>query len=189
KAAAGIRRGGRPTTKPVRHDILSWDEDERPSSEEMARTARSYLAALGLAQQEAVIVGHDHNGKRHVHIVANTVNPMTGRVADMTGDQWKAQAWCLAYELAQGRVRCKHRMAPRIARAFSTATGRPKSGQRRSRPEWEREQKRKSADREARVRHKADAWAKLIDDIKASAANVRHSVDKQKADTQPAPRP
>ncbi len=78
KTAAGVRKGGRRCVKPVLHDILSWAEDERPDIDELIRAGRSYLASQGLAEHEAVIVGHDHNGKRHVHIVANRIHPRSG---------------------------------------------------------------------------------------------------------------
>jgi hypothetical protein len=189
KRAAGIKPGGRRCRKPVRHDVLSWHADERSDTTEMLRAARSYLQAIGLDGHEAVIVGHDHNGKRHVHIIASTIDPLTGRVADMTGDQWKAQAWCLAYEQALGLIRCKHRIAPMIVRTFDAATGKRQSAQRLSRPAWERRRKRKEGDQEARARHKAATWAKLIVAMQANAANERRPPDKQKADTRSAPRP
>ena len=120
KKSAGVRRGGRRCVNPVLHDILSWAEDEHPDTDEMIRAARSYLASQGLAEHEAVIVGHDHNGKRHVHIVANRIHPITGKVADRTNDQVKAQAWAHAYEVAQGKIRCRHRGAPKMGSSICT---------------------------------------------------------------------
>lgn len=189
KKAAGIRLGGRRCVKPVSHDVISWDEDERPTLAEMERAARSFLAAMGLAEHQAVMVGHDHNGKRHVHIVANAVHPVTGRVADRTDDHKRAQAWCLVYEQAQGRIRCKHRTVPSIAKAFTDATGRKHSAQRPERAEWKRRQKRKQADRQAKARHKATKWVKFIQGLQAIAANAPTRREKQKADTWSAPRP
>ena len=172
KTAAGVRKGGRRCVNPVLHDILSWAEDERPDFEELIRAGRSYLASQGLAEHEAVIVGHDHNGKRHVHIVANRIHPITGRVADRTNDQVKAQAWAHAYEVAQGRIRCRHRGAPKMDRAFAlAATGKKKSGQRLSRAAHVRKQKRRQADAEARARHKAGQWVEFIAQMQGAAAN------------------
>ena len=74
--------------KPVRHDIISWDKGELPDLDEMDRAARCYLAAIGLAEHQAVMVGHDHNGKRHVHIVANVVHLTTASASE--GDLWAA---------------------------------------------------------------------------------------------------
>ena len=191
KDAAGIRRGGRSCVKPVKHDIISWDKDELPDLDEMDRAARSYLAAIGFAEHQAVMVGHDHNGKRHVHIVANAVHPITGRVADRENDQVKAQAWALAYEVAQGRIRCRHRTAPRMDRAFAlAATGRKKSGQRLSRAAHTRKQKQRMADAVTRARHKAGQWAELTAQQERAAANADRQPKKQKANSkQPAPRP
>jgi len=190
KEAAGIRRGGRQCTRPVAHDVLSWDEDENPEPAEMERAARSYLAAIGLSEHQAVMVAHEHNGKRHIHIVANVVHPITGRAADRTNDHRRAQAWALAYEQDQGRVRCRHRMAPRMSPAFGLAvTGKRKSGQRLSRVDYERQRKRKVANAEARARHKAAKWEKLIMQQAATAVNAANSPEKQRAGLSPAPRP
>lgn len=187
KKAAGVRRGGRRCANPVSHDVISWDEDERPEFSEMERAARSFLAAIGLGEHQAVMVGHEHNGKRHVHIVANAVHPVTGRVADRTDDHKRAQAWCLAYEQAQGRIRCRHRTAPRMAKAFAEATGRRYSAQRPERAEWNRRRKRKQSDQHAKARHKAAKWARLIENMQANAANERQRQEKQKASLAPAP--
>lgn len=190
KEASGIRRGGRRCENPVCHDVMTWDEDEWPSFGEMERAARSYLAAIGLAEHQALMVGHDHNGKRHVHIVANAVHPITGRVADRTNDQLKAQAWALAYERAQRRVRCKHRTAPKLDRNFAcAATGNRKSRQRLSRSAFERKRRRKASDAEARKHHKEEAWTRLIIEQAATAANIARPPNKQKADNLPAPCP
>ena len=180
KEAAGIRRGGRRCTHPVTHDVLSWDEDERPDIAEMMGSAKSFLAAIGLADHQAVIVGHDHNGKRHVHIVANAIHPITGRVADRTNDQKKAQAWALAYEQAQGRVRCKHRTAPRMIQAFTlSTTEKTKSGQRLSRTAHARKQVQRQADIEARLRHKAENWVLLTAQQQSAMANADVRPDQQ----------
>jgi hypothetical protein len=190
KEAAGIRRGGRACTSPVAHDVMSWGPDERPGLDEMERAARSYLTAIGLGEHQAVMVGHRHNGKHHVHIIANTVHPMTGRVADNTNDQRKAQAWAFAYERAQGRERCKHRSAPKMDRAFTfAATGKKKPGQRLSRVEFERKRKRQKADAQARSRYNADAWARLMAQQAAASTNITRTQESRKAGNLPAPRP
>ena len=191
KKAAGVRKGGRRCVTPVLHDILSWAEDERPNIDELIRAGRSYLASQGLAEHEAVMVGHDHNGKRHVHIVANRIHPITGKVADSTNDQVKAQAWAHAYELAQGKIRCRHRTAPKMDRAFAlAATGKKKSGQRLSRAAYMRKQKRRQDDAEARARHKAGMWVELIAQMQGAAANPDRQPKKQKPNSKkPAPRP
>lgn len=190
KDAAGIRRGGRSCVKPVRHDIISWDEDELPDLDEMDRAARCYLAAIGLGEHQAVMVGHDHNGKRHVHIVANVVHPITGRVADRTNDQVKAQAWAHAYEVAQGKIRCRHRTAPRMDGAFALAvTGGKKSGQRLSRAAHARKQERRAVELEMRARHKARQWTELMELMQGATANPVMPPKKQKASYSPAPRP
>jgi hypothetical protein len=190
KSAAGIRRGGRRCESPVCHDVISWDKDERPNLADMESASRSYLAAIGLSEHQALMVGHDHNGKRHVHIIANAVHPVTGRVADRTNDHHKAQAWALAYEVAQGQVRCRNRTAPRIDRAFTlAATGKKKSAQRLSRAAFEKKRRRKADDAEAKKRHKVEAWMRLIAQQAGTAVNIARPPDKQKADNLSAPRP
>jgi hypothetical protein len=177
KKSAGVRSGGRRSVNPVLHDTLSWAEDEHPTIDEMIRASRSYFASQGLAEHEAVIVGHDHNGKRHVHIVANRIHPITGKVADRTDDQVKAQAWAHAYEVAQGKIRCRHRGAPKMDRAFAlAATGKKKSGQRLSRAAHSKKQRQREANAEAKARHKAEKWTRLVGQQQSVTANTDRSL-------------
>ena len=75
-------------------------------------------------------------------------------------------------------------------RAFALAvTGKKKSGQRLSRVAHMRKQQQQEADAEARARHKAETWARLIEQQQGAAANAKRQSDKQEAGYSPALRP
>ena len=73
-------------TKPVYHLSLSWAPEDRPTTEQVAATARRFLRDLGLQEHQAVVVRHRDTAHAHVHIVVNRVHPDTGKT-------WKAPHW------------------------------------------------------------------------------------------------
>lgn len=109
KAAAGVDRRGRKNTSPVLHYSLSWSPDEKPMPELMQATALASLKALGLSEHEAVLVGHDEKAHAHVHIVVNTVHPLTGRTASLKFSKLDLSRWAEAYEKEHGVV-CETRV-------------------------------------------------------------------------------
>ncbi|WP_448044411.1 relaxase/mobilization nuclease domain-containing protein [Bradyrhizobium liaoningense] len=110
KENAGLSARGRKNTAPVLHYTLSWHEDDRPDRQEMTRAALTSLKALGLAGHEALIVAHCDTKHRHVHIVANTVHPYTGRTAELKYSKERLSEWALAYEKERGQIRCEERV-------------------------------------------------------------------------------
>lgn len=65
---------------PVWHGSISWDEDHHPDPQHQAAAARAMLKQMGLEQAQALLVGHNDNGRTHVHIMVNLINPETGRI-------------------------------------------------------------------------------------------------------------
>ncbi|MBZ0146694.1 MAG: relaxase/mobilization nuclease domain-containing protein, partial [Pseudorhodoplanes sp.] len=110
KENAGLSARGRKNTAPVLHYTLSWHEDDQPDRQDMTRAALASLKALGLAEHEALIVAHDDTKHRHVHIVANTVHPYTGRTAELKYSKERLSEWALAYEQERGQIRCEERV-------------------------------------------------------------------------------
>ncbi|MBL8845581.1 MAG: relaxase/mobilization nuclease domain-containing protein [Hyphomicrobium zavarzinii] len=110
-------RPGPRTKRPVLHAVLAWYPSDLDwlTREHLADTVRSALRAMGLSEHQAVWVTHTDTGRPHVHVVANLVHPITGKVARLGLIKKRMSAFCAAYEQALGDVRCKARLMPRAA--------------------------------------------------------------------------
>ena len=110
KRLAGGARGGRKLAKPVLHYSFSWARDETPDRQEISRAVDGSLEALGLEGHEALIVAHDDTRHPHVHVVANRVDPETGKAANLGNSKLRLSRWAEGYEQEQGRIRCERRV-------------------------------------------------------------------------------
>lgn len=110
KRLAGVARGGRKLAKPVLHYSLSWARDETPDKGEMNRAVDGSLEALGLEGHEALIVAHEDTRHPHVHVIANRVDPETGKAATLGNSKLRLSRWAEGYEREQGRIRCERRV-------------------------------------------------------------------------------
>ena len=110
KRLAGGAPGGRKLAKPVLHYSLSWAQDETPDKQEMSRAVDGSLQALGLEGHEALIVAHDDTRHPHVHVIANRVDPETGKAAKLGNSKLRLSRWAEGYEREQGRIRCERRV-------------------------------------------------------------------------------
>ena len=129
KRLAGGSRGGRKLAKPVLHYSLSWARDETPDKREMSRAVDGSLEALGLEGHEALIVSHDDTRHPHVHVVANRVDPETGKAAKLGNSKLRLSRWAEGYEREQGRIRCEERVKNNERR---------RAGEEVRRPIWDR---------------------------------------------------
>ncbi|WP_375700434.1 relaxase/mobilization nuclease domain-containing protein [Pseudophaeobacter sp. TrK17] len=96
--------------KPYYHLVLSWHELEQPSDDQMVAAADHMIRSLGLEEHQIVIGTHHDTMRRHVHLVCNTVHPITGKVWSKSNDHLRIEKACREIELAQGwshdRGRC-----------------------------------------------------------------------------------
>ena len=129
KRLAGAGGGGRKLAKPVLHYSLSWAQDETPTRQEMSRAVDGSLEALGLEGHEALIVAHDDTRHPHVHVVANRVDPQTGKAAKLGNSKLRLSRWAEGYEREQGRIRCERRVKNNARR---------RAGEEVLRPIWDR---------------------------------------------------
>jgi Relaxase/Mobilisation nuclease domain len=106
KREAGVDLRGRDNKTPVLHYTLSWALDEKPTAEHMKETALSSLKALKLDQHQALIVAHGDKEHVHLHVVANTVHPETGRTAPLKYAKLALSRWAEAYEREHG-IHCQ----------------------------------------------------------------------------------
>lgn len=65
------------------HLMIAWHARERPTEDLMQEVAADTLEMAGLAEHQALIMGHGDKPHPHLHILLNRVHPETGRA-------WKA---------------------------------------------------------------------------------------------------
>src|ERR1043165_3990887 len=103
---AGLKAGGRPVEKPVKHVSLNWHPSDQPSREEMVAAVEAYMAHMGWSDRQAVLVAHNDRSHSHVHVILNTVSPIDGRTLAPGYEHLRASGWALAYEQERFRVHC-----------------------------------------------------------------------------------
>lgn len=65
---------------PVTHWILSWQENEQPSREQVDEAVSLFLRGMGLAEHQTLYTLHKNTGNYHMHIVVNRTHPYTQKV-------------------------------------------------------------------------------------------------------------
>ena len=176
KRLAGGSPGGRKLAKPVLHYSLSWARDETPDRREMSRAVDGSLEALGLEGHEALIVAHDDTRHPHVHVVANRVDPETGKAATLGNSKLRLSRWAEGYERERGRIRCEARVKNNERRRAGEQVLRPtgdrprhwarvrREGMQPGRPRRARgPADEERVDMEAWRRLEAEAWEKFED--------------------------
>jgi hypothetical protein len=109
KRNAGFAPTGRDNKTPVLHYTLAWHESDQPEPEHMKAMALDSLKMLGLGEHEAVIACHSDKEHHHVHVVANTVHPYTGKTAPLKFTKLDFSKWAEAYEKEHG-IHCEQRI-------------------------------------------------------------------------------
>ena len=56
---------------PVTHWILSWQENEQPSREQVDEAVSLFLRGMGLAEHQTIYALHKNTGNYHLHIAVN----------------------------------------------------------------------------------------------------------------------
>ena len=90
------------------HYSLNWAREEKPDRQEMLRVAEASLKALGMERHQALIVSH-RDGQPHVHVIANRVDPESGKAAGLSRSKLRLSKWAERYEREQGKIRCPAR--------------------------------------------------------------------------------
>lgn len=65
---------------PVTHWILSWQENEQPTREQVDEAVSLFLRGMGLAEHQTLYALHKNTGNCHMHIVVNRTHPYTQKV-------------------------------------------------------------------------------------------------------------
>lgn len=88
--AAGIMSAtaelSRRCTNACYHAIIAWAEYERPSPEIMQEIAIKTLGMAGLAEHQALIMGHGDKAHPHLHMMINRVHSESGRAWSTSHD-------------------------------------------------------------------------------------------------------
>ena len=108
KRLAGGAATGRKLEKPVCHYSLNWAKEENPDRQEILRAAEWSLKALGMERHQALVVSH-RDGQPHVHVIANRVEPESGKAAGLSRSKLRLSKWAERYEREQGKIRCPER--------------------------------------------------------------------------------
>src|ERR1022692_2234537 len=66
--------------QPVQHWILSWRENEQPTTAQADEAVRMFLGEMGLAQHQAIYALHRNTNVWHVHVAVNRVNADTEKL-------------------------------------------------------------------------------------------------------------
>lgn len=72
---------GQKEETPVWHAVLSWHNGDKPDRARMMEAVRSFMAHHGLEHHQYVVFAHGDGTAPHLHIMANLVDPETGRSA------------------------------------------------------------------------------------------------------------
>ena len=65
---------------PVTHWVMSWQENEVPTEQQVNEAAGIFLDRMGLSEHQAIVAAHKNTANFHVHIVVNRVHPLTEKV-------------------------------------------------------------------------------------------------------------
>ena len=65
---------------PVTHWILSWQENEQPTREQVDEAVSLFLRGMGLAEHQTFYALHKNTGNYHLHIAVNRTHPYTQKV-------------------------------------------------------------------------------------------------------------
>ena len=110
KRAAGVKRAGGRSEKPVFCFSLSWHPEEQPQQGDMIAAGQQALAALGLQEHETLMVAHKDEAHPHLHLIVNVINPNDGRANTLKFSKRKLSQWAEEYEREHGKIYCQQRI-------------------------------------------------------------------------------
>ena len=108
------------------------------------RSAEETLKELGMEGHQALIVSH-RDGQPHVHVIANRVDPESGKAEGLSRSKLKLSRWAEKYEREQGKIRCPKREINNMRRSVGARVvdGRGHTGGRWRRDRMNPEEERK----------------------------------------------
>ena len=64
-------------TNPITHWVMSWQEHERPTRDQLEESIDILLEELGMTDHQAIYAAHQDTENYHVHVMINRVHPDT----------------------------------------------------------------------------------------------------------------
>lgn len=146
------------------HAIIAWREDEQPTPEIMQEIARRTLGLAGLAEHQALVMGHGDKTHPHLHMMINRVHPVTGRAWSTSHDYrrfdhiMKQLSEEYGFHYAPG-----HAFEPELTDELpkqpgSAATYAARRGANTHRPQWSRAAARRYGKRLSDDLDRATSW-------------------------------
>lgn len=84
----------------LRHWVMSWNDKEMPTADEISSAAKMFLNEMGLGEHQAVIGVHINTENIHVHMAVSRMNPETHTLSDEWNDAIKSHAVLTGIERA-----------------------------------------------------------------------------------------
>ncbi|WP_284179056.1 LPD7 domain-containing protein [Rhabdaerophilum sp. SD176] len=81
----GLATAPRRASNPIIHYVLSWHEDEVPTSQDIEEAVDLFLGHLGLAECQAIYGLHVDTSNAHLHICVNRVDPVEEKLIRING--------------------------------------------------------------------------------------------------------
>lgn len=144
KEAAGVKKGPTPKNTAY-HFSLTFNPKDDVTEQVRGAAVVGALKALGLENHQALAVEHRDTEHRHVHVMVNLIDPMTGRSAAskredgspalISNDQRKLSKWAEGFEREHGLTVTEGR----LANANKRAQGEIVDARRKPRNVYERE--------------------------------------------------
>ena len=76
-----LARESKHSEMPVTHWVLSWQEDEHPTRQQVEKVVDIFLKEMGLEDHQAIFGLHGNTKNMHLHIAVNRMNELTRTVA------------------------------------------------------------------------------------------------------------
>lgn len=159
------------TRRAAYHLMIAWAPDERPTLAMMQKVALETLERSGLAEHQALVMGHGDTLHAHLHMMINRVHPGTG-IAWRTSQDY-ARFDRIMRDLAEAhgfRAVPAHAYSPDetdvlAKKPNSRATRAARRGAPTSRPQWSRLQARELGARLSEGLDGASTWEDLQDAV------------------------
>lgn len=166
------------TRRAVYHLMIAWAPDERPTLAMMQKVALETLERSGLAEHQALVMGHGDTLHAHLHMMINRVHPGTG-IAWRTSQDY-ARFDRIMRDLAEAhgfRAVPAHAYSPDetdvlAKKPNSRATRAARRGAPTSRPQWSRLQARELGARVSEGLDGASTWEDLQDAVAREGYDV-----------------